>query len=124
MTTPDSVVRALAEPTRLRAFAAVVLGAGTLADIAAASGLKVKDAGTALRKLREAGLVEGDPARPADLKPLAATLTEQLPADGLAPFVRGERLVSLPVAADRRRKILEHVASKAFTPQTYYEEKE
>ena len=34
---------------------------------------------------------------------LAATLTEQMPADGLAPFVRGERLVSLPVAADRRR---------------------
>ena len=124
MTTPEPGVRVLAEPTRLKAFAAVVLGAGTLADIAAAAGLPVKDAGTALRKLREAGLVEGDPARPADLKPLAATLTEQLPADGLAPFVRGERLVSLPVAADRRRKILEHVASKAFTPQTYYEEKE
>ncbi len=38
--------------------------------------------------------------------------------------MRGEQLVSLPVAADRRRKILEHVASKAFTPQTYYEENE
>ncbi|USX54194.1 DUF2087 domain-containing protein [Lentzea sp. HUAS12] len=124
MTTPESVVRALAEPTRLRAFAAVVLGAGTLADVAAASGLKVKDAGTALRKLREAGLVEGEPARPADLKPLAATLTEAMPADGLAPFIRGDRLVSLPVAHERRRKILEHVASHAFTARTYYEEQE
>jgi hypothetical protein len=124
MTTPESVVRALAEPTRLRAFAAVVLGAGTLADIAAASGLKAKDAGTALSKLREAGLVEGEPARPADLKPLAATLTEAMPADGLAPFVRGDKLVSLPVAHERRRKILEHVASHAFTPRTYYEETE
>ncbi|MFD5823935.1 winged helix-turn-helix domain-containing protein, partial [Lentzea sp. NPDC060358] len=73
MTTPESVVRALAEPARLRAYAAVVLGAGTLADIAASAGLKPKDAGTALRKLREAGLVEGDPARPADLTPLATT---------------------------------------------------
>ncbi|MCP2244548.1 DUF2087 domain-containing protein [Lentzea aerocolonigenes] len=124
MTTPENVVRALAEPVRLRAFAAVVLGAGTLADVAAASGLKVKDAGTALRKLREAGLVEGDPARPSDLKALAATLTEAMPADGLAPFVRGDKLISLPVAHERRRKILEHVASKAFVPQTYYEENE
>ena len=124
MTTPESVVRVLAEPSRLRAFAAVVLGAGTLADVAAASGLKAKDAGIALLKLREAGLVEGDPARPADLKPLAATLTESMPADGLAPFVRGDKLVSLPVAHERRRKILEHVASQAFVPQTYYEEKE
>jgi hypothetical protein len=124
MTTPESVVRALAEPARLRAFAAVVLGAGTLADVATASGLKVKDAGTALRKLREAGLVEGEPARPADLKPLAATLTEAMPADGLAPFIRGDKLVSLPVAHERRRKILEHVAAHAFTARTYYEEKE
>jgi hypothetical protein len=124
MTTPENVVRALAEPVRLRAFAAVVLGAGTLADVAAASGLKVKDAGTALRKLREAGLVEGDPARPADLKALAATLTEAMPADGLAPFVRGDKLISQPVAHERRRNILEHVASKAFVPQTYYEENE
>jgi hypothetical protein len=111
MTTPETVVRVLAEPSRLRAFAAVVLGAGTPADIAAASGLKVKDAGIALLKLREAGLVEGDPARPADLKPLAAALTEQMPADGLAPFGRGDKLISLPVAHERRRKILEHVAS-------------
>ncbi|MEV6235835.1 DUF2087 domain-containing protein [Lentzea sp. NPDC051838] len=124
MTTPESVVRVLAEPSRLKAFAAVVLGASTLTEVAAASGLKVKDAGIALLKLREAGLVEGDPARPADLKPLAATLTESMPADGLAPFVRGEKLVSLPVAFERRRKILEHVAAQAFVPQTYYEEKE
>ncbi|SDG69081.1 hypothetical protein SAMN05216553_110263 [Lentzea fradiae] len=124
MTTPDSVVRALAEPARLRAFAAVVLGAATLADVAAASGLKAKDAATALRKLREAGLVEGDPARPADLTPLAATLTDPMPADGLAPFVRGDKLVSLPVSHERRRKILEHVASQAFVPRTYYEESE
>lgn len=124
MTTPESVVRALAEPTRLRAFAAVVLGAGTLADVAAASGLKVKDAGTAIVKLREAGLVEGDPARPADLKPLAATLTDAMPADGLAPFIRGDKLISLPVAHERRRKILEHVAAHAFTARTYYDETE
>lgn len=124
MTTPESVVRALAEPTRLRAFAAVVLGAGTLADVAAASGLKVKDAGTALVKLREAGLVEGEPARPADLKALAATLTDAMPADGLAPFIRGEKLISLPVAHERRRKILEHVAAHAFTARTYYDETE
>ncbi|MEU7478834.1 DUF2087 domain-containing protein [Lentzea sp. NPDC042327] len=124
MTTPENVVRALAEPSRLRAFAAVVLGAGTLADVAAASGLKVKDAGVALLKLREAGLVEGEPARPADLKPLAATLTEAMPADGLAPFVRGDKLISLPVAAERRRKILEHVAARAFTAREYYDEKQ
>ncbi|HUQ59858.1 DUF2087 domain-containing protein [Lentzea sp.] len=124
MTTPETVVRVLAEPARLRAFAAVVLGAGTLADIAAASGVSVKDAATAVRKLREAGLVEGDPARPVDLKPLAATLAEVVPADGLAPFVRGDKLISLPVAHERRRKILEHVASKAFVARTYYEESE
>lgn len=124
MTTPETVVRVLAEPARLKAFAAVVLGAGTLTDIAAASGLSVKDAGTALRKLREAGLVDGEPARPADLKPLAATLAEAMPSDGLAPFVRDDKLISLPVAHERRRKILEHVAAKAFTARTYYEENE
>lgn len=93
--TAASVVRLLADPARLRVFAAVVLGARTPADVANATGLSTRE--------------EREPAAP---------------VGPLHPFVCGDQLVSLSASPDRRWVVLEHVASRAFTPDTAYREPE
>jgi hypothetical protein len=50
----------LAEPDRLRALAAVALGADTLADVAERAGLEPKVAARALSRLVAGGLLEGE----------------------------------------------------------------
>src|ERR687886_1137840 len=48
----------LADPTRLKVVAALALGAGTLEEVAEASGLPLKDVALAARRLARAGLVD------------------------------------------------------------------
>src|SRR5881275_3761544 len=50
----------LADPTRLKVVAALALGAGTLEEVAEASGLPLKDVALAARRLARAGLVRRD----------------------------------------------------------------
>src|SRR5215211_8874954 len=50
----------LADPARLKVVAALALGAGTIEEVAAASGLPLKDVALAARRLARAGLVERD----------------------------------------------------------------
>ena len=54
---PDVLCGLLAEPDRLRVFAAVVLGASTPAEVAAATGLPVRPVMAALRRLEQGELV-------------------------------------------------------------------
>ncbi|MFE2334636.1 hypothetical protein ACFXCN_21030, partial [Streptomyces coelicoflavus] len=59
--TPSSALAALpalfSEESRVRAFAAVALGAGDAARVARAAGLSTKDTAGALRRLRDQGVV-------------------------------------------------------------------
>src|SRR5262245_55548331 len=55
--TPEALVGLLAEPARMRVFAAVVLGAHTPAEVAARTGLELRAVVAALRRLTDGALV-------------------------------------------------------------------
>jgi hypothetical protein len=133
-----TLVGLLADPTRLKVVAALALGAGTLEEVAAASGLPLKDVALAARRLARAGLVSRDRhalALHADAFGAAArAAAESAPAPEplssdpaedavLSAFVRGGRLVSIPVQASKRRIVLEHLV-RVFEPGVRYPERE
>jgi hypothetical protein len=129
----------LAEEDRLRAVAALVLGATTMSEVASAAGLEPRVAGRALARLVDAGLVVRDktgehyvvveafrqaaraaaPAEPpdehADAPPDAARV--------LRAFVRGGRLLSIPAAKAKRQVILDLLAQE-FEPGRRYTERQ
>lgn len=114
---PAALPGLLAEPDRMRVLAAVALGARTVADVVASSGVGERTAAAALRRLQGAGLVEehGGFAVAYDvLRGLAREARPTFAQGPLAPFVQGDRLVSLPAAASRRRAVLEHVVEASF----------
>ncbi|SCL32372.1 hypothetical protein GA0074692_3298 [Micromonospora pallida] len=127
--TPETVVRLVAEPDRLRVLGVVALGARTPDAVVAAAGLDPKAALVALRRLREQELVvaEGDALR-VDydrLRELARATPSAVEPGGDAtfrPFLRGDRLVSVPAQQGRRREVLRHVAERCFTPGVDYAE--
>ena len=133
----SGVIGLLAEPERLRVVAALALGAGTIAEVSAASGLEPKEVVAALRRLERGGLVarEKDQVtllaerfREAAREAAPAGPTEPLSADPetdavLRAFTRDGRITSLPVARRKRRLLLEHVAS-VFEPGVRYPERE
>src|SRR3954451_15829341 len=55
-----TLVGLLADPVRLKVVAALALGAGTLEEVAEATGLPLKDVALAARRLARAGLVHRD----------------------------------------------------------------
>lgn len=133
---PQTVVGLLAEPDRLQAFAAVVLGARTVADVRSTTGLDQRAAATAITKLVNAGLVTQQPwglAADVDVLKDAAKAAAPPPSDhGYADdrveaivraFVRDGVLTGVPAQASRRRTLLEHVA-QSFEPGRGYDEKE
>jgi hypothetical protein len=141
---PDPAVWAgmLADAGRRKAFAAVVLGARTAADVADAAGLDIKAAVRALERLAAAGLVADQPgqglavdaavfqqaaraaaaARPAaDLEALGAT-PEQ--ADVLRNFLAPDgRLTRIPAAHSKRMVVLDFL-SQQFEPGRSYPERD
>jgi hypothetical protein len=132
------LVGLLADPTRLKVVAALVLGAGTLEEVAAAAGLPLKDVALAARRLARAGLVARDRnalrlhadafAAAARDAAAAAPAPEPLSSDPaedavLSAFVRGGRLVSIPAQAGKRRIVLEHLV-RVFEPGVRYPERE
>jgi len=135
---PEVLVGLLAEPDRMKVFAAVVLGAMTPAEVARATELKPRDVAAALHRLREGGLVETvegwllprlnafkearrehgrarEPEEPLD--------PDRARAAVLRAFVVDGRLVSIPAAKGKRRVVLEHLAT-AFEPGVRYPERE
>lgn len=134
----DDLCRLLAEPERLAAFAAVVLGARTVAEVAEAAGLSPRAAAGAVHRLAGGGLVHEDPDG-GGLVPDRAAFKEAVrqaapklePAQPLDPdpsraavlraFIRDGRLVQLPAAQSKRRVVLEHIAA-SFEPGVRYPE--
>ncbi|TFV63675.1 DUF2087 domain-containing protein [Geodermatophilus sp. DF01-2] len=128
----------LADPVRLRVVAALALGAGTLEEVAEATGLPVKDVVLAARRLARAGLVRRDRhelelltdrfGAAARAAAEAAPPPEPLSADPaedavLSAFVRDGRLVSIPAQHSKRRVVLEHLV-RVFDAGVRYPERE
>jgi hypothetical protein len=136
--TPDAICGLLAEPERLAAFSAVVLGAGTTEEIASRTGLGGRDAVAALRRLSAGGLVHAVDGRwRADVTAFKTAVREHAatPDDGarldvdptraavLRAFLRDGRIVQLPAARGKRRVVLEHLVG-VFEPGVRYPERE
>ncbi|MEU9919216.1 DUF2087 domain-containing protein [Streptomyces sp. NPDC051001] len=140
--TSENLVRLLAEPSRVKVFAAVVLGADTLAEVTAATGLSTKDAALALRRLEDGELlVAGDDRRRQVSYPLLRDLArasgEVARAAGDGPgeasgatdavvrvFVKDGRLARLPAQWSRKLRVLDHIAEQAFDVGRRYPERE
>lgn len=128
----------LADPTRLKVVAALALGAGTIEEVAAASGLALKDVALAARRLARAGLVHRDrhelglraelfgaAARAAAAAAPAPPRLSDDPAEDavLSAFVRDGRLVSIPAQRSKRLVVLDHLV-RVFEPGLRYPERE
>jgi hypothetical protein len=134
---PEVLVGLLAEPTRMRVFAAVVLGATTPAEVAEQTKLTSREVAGALRRLFDGGLVGGtinalvprldafkDAARQRATTPVAEPLdADRARAAVLRTFIVDGRLVSIPAARGKRRIVLEHIVA-AFEPGVRYPERE
>jgi ADP-ribose pyrophosphatase YjhB (NUDIX family) len=138
MVSAATLVGLLSEEQRLRVVAALVLGAGDVDALLAATGLSARDLGAALRRLEGRGLVTaagGKVELNAGLfKQAAREAAPHDPPDDfgaadpkvasvLRAFVRGGRLLQMPTAAGKRRVVLERIAS-VFEPGVRYSEPE
>ncbi|MFG2308577.1 DUF2087 domain-containing protein [Streptomyces sp. NPDC048566] len=127
-----------AEESRARAFAAVVLGAATAAQVAERTGLSSKDAAIALRRLRDQGVVEerrdGLAVAYDRFRELARGAAAKRSDEGfgsgdersetvLRTFVRDGRLVRLPAQWERKLVVLRHIAEQTFEPGVAYPER-
>ena len=79
----------LAEPDRLRALAAVTLGADTLAEVAERAGLEPKEAARALSRLVAGGLLEGGAGKGYRVRTEALQAAARRPADAGSPGAGG-----------------------------------
>lgn len=137
---PASLVGLLAEEGRLRVFAAVVLGAGSVDDVVEASGLDRRVVVTALERLAGRGVVTTDErgrlrATAEKFKEVARRVAveqrasqkdafDDLPPDAAAVlrnFVRDGQLVRIPAARSKRLIVLDWLAGRFDVGQTYPE---
>jgi len=139
---PESVVGMLADEARRRAFAAVVLGASSAAEVADAAGLDAKAAVRALERLAGAGLVVDEPgqglrvdaavfadaaraaaaAKP-EVDPAALGATPEQ-AEVLRNFLTADgRLARIPAARSKRMVVLDWL-SQQFEPGRSYPERD
>ncbi|GIL28428.1 DUF2087 domain-containing protein [Actinocatenispora comari] len=133
---PETICRLLAEPERVKTYAAVALGATSPSAVAQATGLVARDVVRALGVLTDRGLVtEHGGVLAADLSVFKTAVRDNLtaaPAERLDPddnrdavlraFVTDGRLVSIPAARGKRRVVLEHLAA-CFEPGVRYPER-
>lgn len=131
-----TIVGALAEDDRRRAFAALELGATTLDEVVSATGLTHSEAAKALGRLVEVGLVVGDgpalyvvgaafrvAAREALARPASGEYAD-LPAEArkvMQAFVEDGRLRSIPTQHAKRLVVLDWLAQD-FEPGRRYTE--
>lgn len=134
---PEALCGLLAEPERLRVYAAVVLGADVPSSVADRTGLPARTVVAAIRRLQQGGLltiVDGrlvaeidafkDSVRefapsPAEAEPLDP---DRQKAAVLRAFMAEGRLVQIPAARGKRLVVLEHLAA-CFEPGVKYPEK-
>jgi hypothetical protein len=140
-----TIVGLLAEPVRLRVVAALVLGAETLGEVAAAAELAVPAVHRSLDRLVTGGLVEvtpGDRHRPSCYRVreeqlmwaarLAKTPTRVDLLPGAVPdeqrevlrnFLIDGHLTAIPAVRSKRLVVLDYLASR-FEPGRVYPERE
>lgn len=131
------LVGLLADGDRLRVFAAVVLGHGSLDEIMRVTGLDARAAGTAVTRLLESGLLAEDKhgyhVEEHEIR-LAARDRVPAPVDEhehetaerarvLRAFMKDGRLQSIPASHAKRQVILD-VLAQDFEPGTRYSEKQ
>ena len=139
----EQLARLFAEESRVRAFAAVALGAGSTEEVARAAGLSPKETALALLRLRGQGVVsaQGDgelgvayglfrqyartaAQREADSRASGAPDTGDARTDiVLRTFVRDGRLVRLPAQWTRKKLVLRYIAEQSFEPGVEYPER-
>jgi hypothetical protein len=129
---PRELLALLAEPDRLRALAAVALGAGTLAEVAERAGLEPRAAARALSRLVAGGLLDGEAGKgyrvrtealKAAVIPPAAEAERAEGDEVLRRFVHNGRLLAMPAAHGKRQVVLDHLA-RLFEPGRRYPEPE
>lgn len=131
-----ALVRVLAEPVRVKVFAALVLGANYTAHAAELAEVTVREAASAVYRLAEVGLVEitGERlvAKPEVFQRVVRSSAAPRPVDDLGyvdpkaagvigTFIRDGHLLRLPAQRSRRMLVLEEVA-QAFEPGVDYSE--
>jgi hypothetical protein len=140
---PDAgtIVGLLADDERRRAFAALVLGAGTVDEVRSATGLSARAAGSALSRLVEGELVirgdDGTHVLLADAiraAAIAASASHRVESDptGDAPedaarvlrsFFRGGKLVQIPTQKAKKLTVLDRL-SQEFDIGVRYSERQ
>jgi len=131
---PRELLALLAEPDRLKALAAVVLGARSLPDVADYAGLEPKTAARALSRLIAGGLVEGGHGEGYRVRDDTLRAAAKPPADESEPaeesgnevlrrFIHRGRLLAVPAARGKRLVVLDHLAG-LFEPGRRYPEPE
>jgi hypothetical protein len=134
---PRELLALLAEPDRLRALAAVALGAGTLAEVAERAGLEPRAAARALSRLVAGGLLDGEAGKGYRVRTEALRTAAIPPATGdgsaeraegqgdevLRRFIHNGRLLAMPAAHGKRLVVLDHLAG-LFEPGRRYPEPE
>jgi hypothetical protein len=85
---PRELVALLAEPDRLRALAAVTLGASTLPEVAEQAGLERRAAARALSRLVAGGLLEGEAGKGYRVRTEALRQAARPPAEAGSPDAR------------------------------------
>jgi ADP-ribose pyrophosphatase YjhB (NUDIX family) len=127
----------LAEPERLRVVSALALGAGTIAEVADATGMEPRQVVAALRRLERGGLVSREKDRltlhtdrfkeaardAAPAGPVVPLSADPATDAVLRAHTRDGRITGFPAAAGKRRLLLEHVAA-VFEPGVRYPEVE
>jgi hypothetical protein len=131
---PRELLALLAEPDRLRAVAAVTLGATTLGEVADRAGLEPRAAARALSRLVAGGLLDGEAGKgyrvrtealqAAAIPPAGkAEPDEELGDQVLRRFISKGRLLAIPAARGKRLVVLDHLAG-LFEPGRRYSEPE
>ena len=131
---PRELLALLAEPDRLKALAAVALGANSLPDVAEYAGLDPKTAAKAVSRLVAGGLLEGGGGNGYRVRQETLREAARPPADESEPaeesgnevlrrFIHKGRLLAMPAAHSRRLVVLDHLAG-LFEPGRRYPEPE
>jgi hypothetical protein len=129
----DQLCGLLAEPSRLRTYSAIVLGASTPEQVAGSTGLAAPDVVKALQRLTKGGLIEagrdGFTADEAAFKDaVRESRPERVPLDPdpardnvLKSFIRDGRLTHFPTFPEKLRIVLEYLAQNFEVGRSYPE---
>jgi hypothetical protein len=131
---PRELVALLAEPDRLKALAAVALGANSLPDVAEYAGLLPKTAAKAVSRLMAGGLLEGGGGEGYRVRYETLREAARPPAEESEPaeesgnevlrrFIHRGKLLAVPAAYSKRLVVLDHL-SGLFEPGRRYPEPE